>query len=70
MTARLAPGGDARIYPLNGQVPRGLTSLRQVQMAGTVRVTSKTQGKRDTDSKVSDRRPGDWLTLLVKEELG
>ena len=70
MTARLTLGGGARIYPLNGQVPRGLTPLRQVQVAGTVRVTLKTQGKRDAGSKSSDGRPRDWLTLLVKEELG
>jgi len=69
MTARLVPGGDARIYPLNGQVPRGLTPLRQIRVAGTVRVTLKTQGKRDTGPKMSDGRPRDWLTLLVKEEL-
>jgi len=70
MTAGLSLGGDARIYPLDGQVPRGLTPLRQVQVAGSVRLTSKTQGKRDTGPKTSDGRPRDWLTLLVKEELG
>lgn len=70
MTAGLALGGDARIYPLNGHVPHGLTPLRQVQVAGTVRVILKTQGKCDTAPKISDGRPRDWLTLLVKEELG
>ena len=70
MTAGLAPGGDARIYPLGGQVPRSLTPLRQVQVAGTVRIASKPQKKPDNGPKLSDEKPRDWLTLLAKEELG
>lgn len=70
MTAALALGAYAKIYPLGGQVPRGLTPLRQVHAAGTVRVTLKTQGKHDTGPKTSGGKPRDWLTLLVKEELG
>lgn len=70
MTAELALGGDARIYPLSGQVLRGLTPLRQIHVAGTVRVAFKTQGKRDKGPKISDGKPREWLTLLVKEELG
>lgn len=70
MTAGLAPGADAKIYPLNGQLPRGLTPLRQVHAAGIVRVTSKTQGKHEAGSITSGGKPRDWLALLVKEELG
>jgi len=70
MTAGLALGGDARIYPLGDNVPHGVPPLRQVREAGTVRIAVKTQGKRDTDPKLSDGKPRDWLTLLVKEELG
>ena len=70
MTAGLVLGGDARIYPLSGQVPPGLTPLRQVQAAGTVRVAAKAQRKRGTSSKLSGATPQDWFTLLVKEELG
>lgn len=70
MTAGLALGANAKIYPLSGQLPRGLTPLRQVHAAGTVRVTSKTQGKHETGSITSGEKPRDWLTLLVKEELG
>ena len=70
MTTGLALGGDARIYPLNGNVPCGLPPLRQVREAGTIRVAVKTHGKRDAGTKLSDGKPRDWLTLLVKEELG
>jgi AAA family ATPase len=70
MTAGLALGAEAKIYPLSGQVPPGLTPLRQVHAAGTVRVTSKTQGKHEAGSITSGGKPRDWLTLLVKEELG
>lgn len=70
MTAGLALGGDARIYPLGGSVPRGVPSLRQVQGAGVIRIALKTQGKRDTGIKLSGGKPRDWLTLLAKEELG
>lgn len=70
MTAGLALGGDARIYPLGGSLPRGVPHLRQIQGAGTIRIAVKTQGKRGTGTKLSDGKPRDWLTLLVKEELG
>ena len=70
MTAGLALGGDARVYPLSGNVPRGIPPLRKVQGAGTIRVTTKTHGKRDAGTRLSDGKPRDWLTLLVKEELG
>lgn len=70
MTAGLALGGSARIYPLGSQVPHGLTPLRQIQAAGAVRIVSKTREKHDTGPKLSDGNPRDWLTLLVKEELG
>jgi len=67
MTAGLALGGNARVYPLGGNVPRGVPPLGQVRVAGTIRVAVKTHGKRDT---LLDGKPRDWLTLLVKEELG
>ena len=70
MTAGLTLGADARVYPLNGNVPNGLPALRQVQGAGAVRVAVKTQGKHATGLKISPGKPRDWLTLLVKEELG
>jgi len=70
MTAGLTLGGDARIYPLGGIVPPGVPTLGQVREAGTVRIAVKTQGKRDTGPKLLDAKPRDWLTLLVKEELG
>ena len=58
------------MYPLGGNLPRGVPPLRQIQGAGTIRIAVKTQGKRDTGTKPSDGKPRDWLTLLVKEELG
>lgn len=70
MTAGLTPGGHARIYPLSGNVPNGVPELRQVQGAGVVRVSVKTKGKPVQGPKLSDGKPRDWLTLLVKEELG
>lgn len=70
MTAGLELGGDARVYPLSGNVPCGVPPLRQVQGAGTIRVVVRTQGKRGTGTKLSDGKPRDWLALLVKEELG
>lgn len=70
MTAGLTLGGDARIYPLSGNVPSGVPALPQVQGAGAVRVAVKTQGKHATGPKLSGGKPRDWLTLLVKEELG
>ena len=70
MTAGLTPGGDVRIYPLSGNVPSSLPALRRVQGAGTVRVAIRTQGRHAKGPKISDGKPRDWLTLLVKEELG
>ena len=70
MTTGLTLGGDAKIYPLSGNVPRGVPALRQIQGAGVVRVAVKTQGKHPAGSKLSTGKPRDWLTLLVKEELG
>ena len=70
MTADLRLGNDARIYPLSGNVPSGLPALRQVQEAGTVRVAVKAQGKHVRGPNLSRGKPRDWLTLLVKEELG
>ncbi|KAF9651602.1 AAA family ATPase [Thelephora ganbajun] len=69
MTAGLVLGGDARIYPLGGSVSCCVPPLRQVRAAGTVRIAPKTQGKYVTGPKLSDGKPRDWLTLLVKEEL-
>lgn len=69
MTAGLTLGGDVRIYPLSGNVPSSLPALRQVQGAGAVRVAVRSRGKHAKGPKISDGKPRDWLTLLVKEEL-
>ena len=70
ITAGLTLGGEASIYPLSGTVPSGIPALRQVQEAGAVRVAVKTRVKDVTGPRFPGGKPRDWLTLLVKEQLG
>ncbi|TFK38925.1 P-loop containing nucleoside triphosphate hydrolase protein [Crucibulum laeve] len=76
LTANLTAGQHAHIFPLNGtsaaKLPPGLSSLRNVQEAGTVRlkeISAKEGLSISVPSSSHESKQRDWLNLLLREVL-
>ncbi|OSC98204.1 AAA family ATPase [Trametes coccinea BRFM310] len=80
LTARVTPGSKVNIFSLDApKLPPGVPSLRNAEVAHTVRVKEVTDDKRPaispasaSSSKSQDAGKGkrkDWLTLLIRESL-
>ncbi|KAI0642851.1 AAA family ATPase [Trametes meyenii] len=79
LTARVTPGAKVNLFSLDApKLPSGVPSLRQAELAQTIRVKEVFGEKRvaissaPTSSKSPDTGKGkrrDWLTLLIRESL-